>query len=263
VIVLGDLGPLDPDLAAALDEFVAQGGRLLLTGSTGLTATSSTLISSGITAVQSKMTGVEELRNSYILSGLESDRIDEGTPLLPILGGLYRLTAGPGALSGAPLVSAAPFGPPEKCYGNRITEVSGVFRNNHGDGAVTTLAWTAGRAYRETELTVIADHIGREILVLLNGGSPVRADAPADVDLTLATAAGRTVVHVLNLTGARRRGFEAPFPLRDVVVHLFGLPAGTPVTAVISGITVTANGSDDTAVRLPELGLFEVLVWGE
>jgi hypothetical protein len=48
-----------------------------------------------------------------------------------------------------------------------------------------------------------------------------------------------------------------------VVVHLFGLPAGTPVTAVISGITVTADGSDDTAIRLPELELFDVLVWRE
>lgn len=263
VIVLGDLGRLDRDLTTALDEFVAQGGRLLLTGSTGLTETSSTLVSSGIAAVQSQRTGVEELRNSYILSGLESDRINDGTPLLPILGGFYQLTPAPGALSGAPFVSAAPFGPPEKCYGNQVTDIPGVIRNNHRNGAVTTLAWTAGRAYRETELTAIADHIGRELLVLLRGESPVRADAPADVDLTLATAAGRTVVHVLNLTGARRRGFEAPLPLRDVVVHLFGLPAGTPVTAVISGITVTTDGSDDTAVRLPELELFEVLVWGE
>jgi len=259
VLVLGDLGELSAELVGALEGFAAAGGRLLLTGSTGITSVGSQVVRAGLDSVLGVVDDVESLRNSYSVDPADVQPATGavlGRPMA-IYGALHRVVATRDAQVRHRYLAPAPFGPPEKCYGNELTNEATTVR---GDG-VTTIAWTVGRAYREVELGVLADHVETELRHLLGGDRQVEADLPDGVEVVLGRNGSRTVAHLVNLTGAGRRNFGQPVPVHGAVLRIPGLAAGTRVEALIGGQSVVADGAELTELRLGRLDAFEVVRW--
>jgi len=259
VIVLGDLGALDRTTSATADDWVQRGGRVLATGSTGLRTDGHDLASAGIDGRISTRRG-DELRNSYVIADASeaAEGSIRGNPLA-LYGAYHYLRPGVETTSDHLVLSRAPFGPPEKCYGNRVTEHPGRLRSAYGSGLVVTIPWTVGAAYRELELTALSDHLVQTVRELVGGASQVSLQAPGPVDVSVGRRGDDLVVHLINLSGARRRNFDEPAPLpvqltvRDV--------AAEEVVELLNGSTgaeVVRRGRD-AEITIPSLATFEVV----
>lgn len=224
VVVLPDLGTVD------LDRYVEAGGSVVATGNTELHCLPVRRLASY---------GTEESTRSLHLQGG-----------VPVFGAFHLVEPSAGSDTGLHALSRAPYGPPEKCHGHEQLEHPGVVRS----GGVVLLPWTIGRSYREVGLSV-----HREIFVdeVIGAGSPqVETELPEQVEIVLGRSAAGTVVHLLNRSGDTDQRFAPPVRIAPALLRL---PDGVrEVEALRSGERLPVT---DGRVRVPDIGLFEVLVW--
>ena len=227
VAVLPDLRVLDDTAAKELDAYVARGGSLLLTGASGLDAERSQLESSGVGARLVSMDTPETTWSSAVV------REDGGA--LPILGAFHVVRGRDGAEARMSVLSRAPYGPPEKCYGHLPLDHPARLDLAHGSGRTSALPWTPGRAYRETGLGGLGDVIAQAATDLLGERLEIETDLPAQVEVVVGRSEAGLVIHLRNLTGLRGQSFRVP-PSRsppgttsrsDTTVST-GAPAGAP-----------------------------------
>ena len=152
----------------------------------------------------------------------------------------------------------APFAPPEKAYGHKVGEGPAILANPARTGI--RVAWTIGRTYREFGTS----DIRRLMLDLVRSdsdGQPTTdSELPEQVEVIIGDNAGRTIVHLINLSGARRKGFAPPLPITGARLRL-PLSAGTTAESLISGQhCMITKESDTLTVDLPTLDLFDVIV---
>jgi hypothetical protein len=256
VLVLPDLGELSPDGAQILDAFVSEGGRLVATGSSGFATDGSIQLACLAATRQLAATTKADLLWSTYVAPDQTDSGDPNVyagPIAPIYGAYHFCDWKPDAEHRLAMLARAPFGPPEKAYGNAQVGHPGYVMWSHGQGRSALIPWTVGRAYRDLGLTVERDLISSVVRELLAGDESVSAELPDQVELTVHKTGPRTVVHVINMSGAGRSNFA---PLR-----LSGMTSGARAYALVSDaaclVTTDAKG---VSVALPELGLFEVIV---
>ena len=255
-IVLPDLGELSDEMVVALDRYIADGGTAVFTGSAGVRADGTVQgAASPARRRTERITDPERLRNSYIGSVAPGEDVSvrQSVPMVPVLGelGLFEWEAGIERRGG--YVSQAPFGPPEKTFGHSLTEHPAWARRAVGPGACVRVPWTIGRSYRESSLAVVRDVFTE---VLRNEVRPARivVEAPEQVAVIMGRSGQHDVLHLLNLSGLRRRGFGPPVPISGVGVVGDSVRR---VRALVAGVELTAV---EGRVELPELGRFEVLV---
>ncbi|ABS03631.1 alpha-amylase family protein [Kineococcus radiotolerans] len=248
LLVLGDLGALPPASADVLEGFTAAGGRMLLTGSTGFVLDDPQLPSAGIGRRAAVLTGPEATWSSVVVP-------EEGSPV-PILGSFHTLETA--EVTAHRVLSRAPYGPPEKCYGHLELDTPAAVRSER----VTTLAMTPGRAYRASGLSGLRDLVADEALRLLAADVEIVTDLPEQVEVVVGASRAGRVLHLRNLSGATRQSFHAPLPVRGSFLSYAGWPAGQRVRALVAGVELVAEADADGRgrVQLPELDLFEVLV---
>ena len=71
----------------------------------------------------------------------------------------------------------------------------------------------------------------------------------------------RAVVHLVNYSGHQDRSFHDPLEIRDVRVELRGMGAPTHARSARLGLDLPVEPTDGgVALRLPSLGLFDVIV---
>jgi putative glycosyl hydrolase-like family 6 (GHL6) protein/glycosyl hydrolase family 42 (putative beta-galactosidase) len=260
LVVLPDLGVLDDTAAKELDAYVARGGSLLLTGASGLDADRSQLESSGVGARLVSMDTPETTWSSAV--------VRENGGALPILGAFHVVRGRDGARTRMSVLSRAPYGPPEKCYGHLPLDHPARLDLAHGSGRTVALPWTPGRAYRDTGLGGLGDVIADAATDLLGDRLEVETDLPAQVEVVVGRSEAGLVIHLRNLTGLRRQSFGAPVPIpagHRLTVGHDRSGGGATVRAVVAGTTPdtapdVARAAGRTTVTLPEIGLFEVLV---
>jgi hypothetical protein len=88
---------------------------------------------------------------------------------------------------------------------------------------------------------------------------------PEQVEVTLHRNGDRTIVHLVNMSGARPNGFGKPLPVRNATLRIRGASLTTTSARALVSDTrcaVTADGGSIN-VALPELNLFEVVVIGD
>jgi hypothetical protein len=162
------------------------------------------------------------------------------------------------------MLARAPFGPPEKAYGHQQVDHPGYVMWRHGQGRSATIPWTIGRGYRELGLTVERDLILAIVRDLLGDDEPVSVDLPEQVEVTVHKNGERTIVHLVNMSGARSTGFGKPLPIRNGTLRMRGASGSTAARALVSDTAcIVAADADGITVALPELNLFEVIVIGE
>jgi hypothetical protein len=130
----------------------------------------------------------------------------------------------------------------------------------HGQGRSTTIPWTIGRGYRDLGLTVERDLILSIVGDLLGDDEPVSADLPEQVEVTVHKNGARTIVHLVNMSGAHPTGFGKPLPVRSGTLRVRGPNASTARALVSDTVCAVTADSGGISVALPELGLFEVIV---
>lgn len=259
LIVLPDLGPLTDATAGVLDEFVFRGGRLLATGSSGLIADVPQLKSLGIAA----RTASKDTRELTWSSHLVPDEPPGSRAFpLPLIGAYQVVLPVPGAETGMHLLSTAPYGPPEKCYGHYELAQPGWISHQHGQGRTVLMPWTVGRGYREVGLSAARDLFVDQALRLLGPDLEVETDLPEQVEVIVGRSELGQVVHLRNLSGATVQKFLAPLPVSGRHLTIRNAEPGSQVRSLVSGQTLTADPAPagGITVALPELGLFEVLV---
>jgi hypothetical protein len=181
-------------------------------------------------------------------------------PALPVYGAYHYCAWKEGSESRLVVLARSNYGPPEKCYGYEAVEHPGFAIQSHGRGRTAMVPWTIGRSYRELGLTVSRDVMHGLVQELLDGDEIVSADLPESVEITVGKSGDRLVIHVINMSGARRANFGPPIPVSGGRLRIRGA-TGASVRTLVSGAECeVARSADGIEVALPEIGLFEVVV---
>ncbi|GGP13130.1 beta-galactosidase trimerization domain-containing protein [Nonomuraea glycinis] len=241
LIVLPDLGPLRS--ARVLDAYVAAGGSVLATGSSGFDVDEVQLDCLPAVRRLASMESEESVRSLHL-------RGDRG--MVPVIGAFHVVESGEKAEAGLFALSRARYGPPEKCHGHRESGHPGWLSAPYGQGKGMLMPWTVGRGYRETGLSahrdLFADRAGPDLAV--------ETGLPEQVEIVPARSGAARVIHLLNRSGDADQRFRRPVPIGESWLDL-PWPGEWQVRALVAGHALEVEGN---RVRLPELGLYEVLV---
>jgi hypothetical protein len=263
VLILPDLGELTADTASALDAFVADGGRLLSTGSSGLAGDGSIQLASLAAESQLAVTQGQALWSTCV----GPDQAERSGPhqylgpILPVYGAYHFCAWKDDAERRQVMLARASFGPPEKAYGYEPVEHPGYAVRTHGKGRTAMVPWTIGRSYRDLGLTVARDAVHTIVQELLAGDEIVAADLPESVEITVHKTGERLVVHVVNMSGARRSNFGPPVPVRDGQLRVRVAGASPTARALVTDAPCHKTRDDGwLSIELPEIDLFDVIV---
>ncbi len=261
VIILPDLGELPPAAATALDRWVRDGGRLVITGSSGVTDAGAVQLDTAPARMRfgSTLTG-DQLWSSYVTDQPQPELGDYrySPPIIPVYGGYARYVWKPRSVKSGQYLPQAPFGPPEKCYGHTGSADPDRVTLDSGSGSVVQLPWTIGRSYREFGSTIVRDHFRTMIDDLIR--PRVTAELPEQVELFLGAAGDDLIVHLLNQSGARRRSVGPHLPISGGRLMINDLDRAPEVELLVATEPAKVSLDARTAViELPTLDLFEVI----
>lgn len=243
-VVLPDLGPLGA-AAEALDTYVAGGGGLLATGSSGLDHGEVQLDALPAERALASHVGEEPTRSLHV----------RGPSVVPVVGAFHIMAPRPEAETGWLALSRAPYGPPEKCHGHLELTHPGRLSAQYGRGRAAMLPWTVGRAYREVGLSAHRDLFVEEALRV--GAPQVETDLPEQVEIVLGRSAAGLVIHLLNRSGDADQRFVQPLPIRPGRLRIPGGEAARGAEALCAARTLPV---EDGWVTVPEIERFEVVV---
>ena len=260
LVVLPDLGPLGPDIAASLDAYVADGGHVLCTGSSGVADDGTVELASSPAVMAVGAPDVDAATWSTYATLEEQPDVDAyryAPSLVPVWGACSTFVWKPGVTKLGSILPQAPYGPPEKCYGHVVGADPAIAVLEHGSGGVTVIPWTVGRAYREfgtTELRTFLLHA-----VTPHARSAMTASLPEQVEVIVGTGEDGPVLHLLNLSGVRHRTFGPHLTIPGGQLRLHGTCASRADALVAGQPIAIRHDGDDTVLDLPPLELFEVV----
>ncbi len=264
-VVLPDYQPLGTDTARLIDRFVERGGTLVATGRAAFRdgeyepRHAPALDCLGIESVRAVRT---ETRGSY----LEIDDHDgfgrlEDTDLVyldgPYVDAVYRSDA----WRRMRLIPPSPFGPPERCYYETVTDEPGLAVRAYGEGRSVYVPWLCGSLfYRHGHPNT--SEFAADVLESVAGLAPLGGNLSPMVQATLFERADGAVhlLHLINGSGHFGVSFLAPVPMRDldVTIPFEGEPA--EVVGLVSGVDCSWSSSRGRlTIRVPHLGLFEAV----
>lgn len=260
LVVLPDLGPLGPDVAASLDAYVADGGHVLCTGSSGVAEDGSVELMTSPARMAVGAPAVDEAIWSSYATLEEQPDVDEyryAPSLVPVWGACSSFVWKPGVTKLGSMLPQAPHGPPEKCYGHVVGPEPAIATLEQGSGGVTVIPFTVGRAYREFGTTELRTFLLRAVTPHVQPS--VTASLPEQVEVVLGADDEGMVLHLINLSGAGHRTFGPHVTIPGGQLRLHGVRA-TGAEALVSGrpVTVEQDG-DDAILDLPPLEAFEVV----
>ena len=164
--------------------------------------------------------------------------------------------------SAKPLLTLVPpsmFGPPELIHIDmRDTETTGIVFRNIGKGAVAWLPWNLGGMYYRHSLTAHAG-LFRDVIDRLNPVRQIKTDAHPLVEMSLMRQNGRTLLHLINLSGHSQTGYFAPIPLSNVNVEVMGTHKSAR-TVRTPGNLVTRQTNGYTRFTIKQLTDYELVV---
>lgn len=258
VVVLPHLGELRDDDVIALDEWVAAGGHLITTGTSGVTGDGEVQLKSLPIAKQRELiTDSKKLWSTYFAP--TQDRTQESYytgPIVPIYGTYSVFQWTEGAEGRYKSLDYAPFAPPEYAYGNVQGDERGSGAGTYGKGRGALIPFTVGRGYRELGLRVFRDFF--ETVLRENGAArePFEFHIAEQVEITVnVNSRGQTIVHFRNISGLRKQNFGSHLPIPAGVIKVSG---GNVTARALRGDSVLEVV--DGEIQIPGIDLFEVIV---
>ena len=268
LVVLGDLGPLASTTVSALDHFVSAGGSLVCTAGTAVTDDGTVQLAALPAQKARAVIDSEELLKSTYIAPREptntavfSAATNYTGPVLPVYGSYRFFDWTVDSDRHGVLLARAPFGPPEKAYGNVAVDHPGWVVGASGSGRAVLVPWTVGRAYHDLGLTSIRDiflDAVREVL----GAPRLTAQAPEQVELVVGQSGRDTIAHLINFSGWRGNNFGPLLPCADVRLSLHAGDDQDPPSChalVADRPCVVERQGDRWIVDIPEFALFEAI----
>ena len=121
------------------------------------------------------------------------------------------------------LIPPAMFGPPELVWADKVeTAIPGLVLTGHGKGRVAYVPWDVGGLYYRHSSPGHAGLLSDLVDHLLPNGRQVKSDAHPLVEITLMRqpSRGRTLVHLVNLSGHSDTAYFTPVEMRDITVQV-------------------------------------------
>jgi hypothetical protein len=258
-IVLPDLGQLKPEVVKTLSSWVECGGTLLVTGSPGLDEDGTVQLKSlPAKCCRAAVTKDRLIWSSYVAPSQKNKGIHYyNGPMIPIFGAAYYFDWDDGTQKGYQVLARAPFSPPEKAYGNIEIDQPGYVTTSYGLGTSTMIPFTVGRGYHELGLSCLRDFF-IEVFMQDAAKEMLSFDIAEQVEVTMHQVGDKIIIHLLNMSGARRQSFGAHLPILDGLIKV---PQGLNVTAQALKADMELSVKDGQ-ISLPTLDLYEVVVLG-
>jgi hypothetical protein len=272
LVVLPDIARLSEEQCALLDQFVAEGGKIL---ATGLPSTQDE-IGNPMDKIRLKALGVEAAYEPFDkVQGTYFRIFDRDKEVLgaKTFQGFDLVYAWEKGMLCEPLESAeaylgfippAMIGPPEKCYYTEVTEIPGLIHNSYGKGQTALLTFRLGSIYHHTR------HYGHAALIMtmLNTLLEFRPDLHLDdspmVEVTRQIDPKKDFewYGLLNHTGQLGNAFFKPVPLYETSLRVKPQMAVKSVKSLKGGQTLNFELKEDgwIQVLLPELNSYDVLL---
>lgn len=287
LVILPDLGALTEQDAQALQDFTAQGGAVIATGSSAWTAGVHQLDPGGQRLRQQAVFDTEEsLRSLHLNIGADlatdlatAPSDSAGGPVhVPALGEFRALALGDGDAestatperphpgrggteAGWPVLGRALYGPPEKCYGNENTGHPGrVTWQEAAAGTVTVIPWLPGTVLREVGLSAVGDALAAQVTA--TGGEHLQwtTTLPAHIQLVPGRSARGTLIHLLNRSGERPQRFVDPAPASPAELEIPCAAEPREVRALVTDHELDWSWSAGVLhLPTPRIDVFEVL----
>jgi len=231
---------------AGLREYAASGGHVLV-----LSSHPPEFSVARVLRTTADLPGYVRVRDHAAFPSLKD------TDLLMLNGAFTELeSSGPSPLT---LVPPSMIGPPEKIHVDmKDTAIPGVVTVKIGTGAVTWVPWELGALYYRHSLPAHAG-LFRDLLDQLDPRRQLKTDAHRLVGMTLMRQEGRTLVHVINLSGQSQTGYFPPVPMRDIHVELWGDFKSARAIRNPAALQLTKQGGY-TGFTIPALADYELAV---
>lgn len=258
VIVLADVGVLDPAAVDALDRWVREGGHLVAIGSSGVDGDRVQLATSPADAQVARYEREAQLKNMYVARSAPGvgDGFDRISPVF----GEYRfMRYRDDAVGEHEVLAQVPFGPPEFCYGSNPTGYPGWSLRRVGEGSHTVIPWTIGTTARHLGARTTPDLLAGLVRDRGGDGGWKTKGLPAAVEVIVSRTGSARIVHLLNFSGLERNTIGAP-------IRVAGASLGMPSAAVravstVTGQELTVRSEAGTSwVELADLDLFDAIV---
>jgi hypothetical protein len=239
LVVAADRAP------AALKPWVEGGGKLLIA-----TATPPAFEVAPVVRTVADVKGYVRIRDKAAYPSLkDADLLMLNGPFTETGGGRASLT----------LIPPSMIGPPEFIHIDmKDTDTPAIVERAMGKGSVVWLPWNLGAMYHRLSLPAHAGLI-RDTLARLHPRRQLVTDAHPLVEMTLMRQGGRTLLHLINLSGHSQTGYFAPVPMGPIKVAVDG--AFTGAKTVRGGETLKVLvGLGRTQFTIPGLRDYELIV---
>jgi len=272
LIVLPDISRLSDKDCARLDNYVENGGKLLVTG---FTSTKDEM-GNPIEKIRLKSLGVKENYNFFnkvqgtYFRIFEKDKAALKTYILSKLDLVYAWEEGmlcetlPGAVSFLGFIPPAMIGPPEKCYYTDVTETPGLIINQYSKGKTAFFPWRIGSIYHHKR------HYGHAALVmstfnnLLDIEQDIKMDASPLVEISrqISKTGNFEWYGLLNHTGQLGNGFFEPVPIRDISFKIKPEKEVKSIKGLQNNEAIPFETSENGCleISLPELNSYDVVL---
>ena len=260
LVIVPDAGGLSEQECEALDGYVQNGGRLLLTGRIPKHLAS-------MDSVSYRRTRPAE-KGSYIRIRPEDrralDRNDLARLDLVFLSGSFHVyEAGDSVQDLLRLIPGDMFGPPEKCYYREVSDHPALLVRTVGEGRVACFPWDIGRHYEKQCHQGHASLVLGAIDSLLGLDRRLRVTAPPLVEATHRRTADDKAewVALFNHSGHRGKAIHAPVPIRDIRIDLKPERNVKTIRLLTSGARLPLNYRNGRLhITVPQLDHYEIVL---
>jgi hypothetical protein len=275
VIILGDVTDISDDLVNLLDNYVNNGGKLLVTGAT------STNNGDGepINEIRLRSLGVEpeyevfpKAQATY-LKASESDKQALGPEefkdfSLVMMNSIFlKCRVKEDAQGYLRLLPSNMYGPSEKTYysENEITDFPGLISFNYGKGKTVFIPWMIGTEYNNKGNYAQRALFLASLRTLLKAETNLKTDASPLIEMThLANLEGAFEwIGMINHSGFLGTSVREPVAIGNTTIHLRPLYPVRDVILLRSGTRVKFRELTDGWIEclIPEIGDFEMMLF--
>jgi len=260
-LIVPDGAKLTIDQKRRLDEYVKNGGRLLITGKV--------IDSLECLGVKKAGEAIPSEAGTYLRIRPE-DKTRFAQPVLEKLdlvflkGELYTGDMDSDTEGFLRFIPAAMFGPPEKCYYTNVSDTPALYLHNSGKGKVAWFPWAVGSHYKQQ------GHAGHAALVegvltkLLALPSRLEIDTSPMIEANHRAAGDNSFewVSLINLSGQLDNFLQVPVPFRDIPVKVKPRSKVKSVTSLSNGkiLKFELNGDGSITFYIPQLNEWEIIL---
>ena len=229
LVILADTRFISDEAAAMFDEYVKNGGTLLVTGQSGCNAANfmprkeQAFKCLGLGAITEKKSGLRSSIFEIADKDKKSLKFSADAELGYIVPGEELVTCEiPGDSSVETYLKLIPeqlYGPPEVCYPKEKSEIPGIYLSHFGEGKAIWVPWLAGSFYYEQgyDNTFM---ILKDVLINLCDAESIAPDLTPMCEAVVLENDEKIMVQLINTTGCFLNSFFDPVQIKDIEISL-------------------------------------------